>query len=361
MGFDLPKVKPGQTAIVDIPVEVDQDHGNTWLEISFQLKSDTAWATTGHDIAWSQLTLHEDTISPLDLVLKHDELLQVHEANGRLFISSASFQSHLTFDLIRGSLHWSNQRGQIITSGPELGLYRSLTQNDVGFGGDGQHWAEFRLSSARMAVREVKWKFNDDGVFTIISSIRVAPPALEWACNAVMTYSITPDVVQIETKGDFSANYPKFIPRIGLTMSLPNDLIQVEWFGRGPSESYCDKKQAARLGRWKASLDELQTPYEFPQENGNRSDVRWARFRSTETVLEARMGTPFNFSLRKYSTEDLYKSRHPHELTELLERILNLDYRHHSLGSGSCGPAPFAQDRLAAGPFEFITEIRILE
>ena len=51
----------------------------------------------------------------------------------------------------------------------------------------------------------------------------------------------------------------------------------MQWFGGGPGEAYADSRQAARVGRYSASVDELQTPYVYPQENGNRLDVRWAR------------------------------------------------------------------------------------
>ena len=57
---------------------------------------------------------------------------------------------------------------------------------------------------------------------------------------------------------------------------LPRDFDQVTWFGRGPGEAYADTGYGTWVGRFTASVDELQTPYVFPQENGNRSEVRWA-------------------------------------------------------------------------------------
>ena len=144
-------------------------------------------------------------------------------------------------------------------------------------------------------------------------------------------------------------------------MSLPKHYNRVTWFGRGPGESYRDKKEAAQFGLWKASLNQLQTNYEWPQEHGNQSDVHWARFESEQDglSLEARMETPFNFSLRKHSTADLDNAKHPHELTELGEIVLNLDYVQYGLGSSSCGPPPFPQYQLKANPFEFTTSLRI--
>ncbi|KAL4993879.1 galactose mutarotase-like domain-containing protein [Aspergillus recurvatus] len=113
------------------------------------------------------------------------------------------------------------------------------------------------------------------------------------------------------------------------------------WFGRGPCESYRDKKESTRLKKWDASLDKLQTNYEWPQENGNRTDVFWARIQSAEIgdvlALEARMEQTFSFTLRKYTFEELDRARHPHELIEAKENIHSLHYAQHGLGTGSCG------------------------
>ncbi|KPM44498.1 Beta-galactosidase [Neonectria ditissima] len=358
--LDLPDIKPGRSVRVDMPVGLENETEDTWLEISFRLRYATAWAEKDHEVAWSQLPLFTEYRLPLYETLDPGEALRIIERRGRLFISAKSFQTQFTFGLVRGTLQWSHEKGPILTKGPELGLFRALTQNDTGFGGDGGNWAELRLSSAKMAVKSVTWKINTDGSVTIVSTVRVAPPVLEWACNAVMTYTIVSNTVRIHTTGNFSGTHPKHVPRIGLTMTLPRDFNSAEWFGRGPGESYRDKKQASRMGRWEASIKDLQTDYEFPQENGNRADVRWARMQSKGRVLEARMETPFNFSLRKYATEDLDRCKHPHELTELDERVLNLDYLQHGLGSGSCGPGPFEEDRLVAGPFQSTTDMRIL-
>jgi beta-galactosidase len=47
------------------------------------------------------------------------------------------------------------------------------------------------------------------------------------------------------------------------------------WFGRGPHESYWDRKTGARVGLYSANAADLYHPYVRPQENGTRADVRW--------------------------------------------------------------------------------------
>lgn len=360
----LPRIDPGSSVDVDLPVFELEISEETWLEVSFRLKKDTIWAKAGHEVAWDQVPLVVNNRIPL-LRVQPTAPLVLHEHPGRLIVSSPMANSEFTFDLVKGSLEWSTTRGPIIRRGPELGLWRALTQNDVGWGGDGVEWKEFLLEVSRMTIKSAKWSLEGPGIARIVSSVRVSPPGLEWACQAHMSYKITPTGVQIHTEGHFSGTMPRHIPRIGLTLSLDKHFTDAEWFGRGPGESYRDKKEASRMGTWLGSDAELNTPYEWPQENGNRTDTRWVRLsgrgRPADGVLEARMDVPFNFSLRKYATEDLHKSTHPHELTPLEERILNLDYQHHGLGTGSCGPLAFPEHRLEPKPFEFTVELVLVD
>ncbi|KAH7176952.1 hypothetical protein EDB81DRAFT_634860 [Dactylonectria macrodidyma] len=364
VNFALPQIQAGQEVLIDLGLDDFRGSEDTWITITFRLKNDTTWATNEHEVAWTQIPLFKEHKLPVrQLALESAEYPSIHEIPGRLCITWSGSKSSFTFDMVRGNLQWTNEGCTIVSKGPELGLHRALTQNDVGFGGDGNEWTKFRVSDTKMHVRGVTWKVEDNNTVAVESTVRVAPPVLEWACDAKMTYTITTDSVSIHTKGSFSGNYPRYIPRLGLTLSLPKHFDNANWFGRGPGESYRDKKQAARFGQWEASLENLQTNYEWPQEHGNRADVRWVSVGSQADNrmrrLEARMERPFNFSLRNHATADLEQAKHPHEMLELDETVLNLDYAQHGLGSGSCGPGPFENDRLVAGPFEFTTVLQL--
>jgi beta-galactosidase len=114
----------------------------------------------------------------------------------------------------------------------------------------------------------------------------------------------------------------------------------VEWFGLGPEESYLDSKAAARVGRYRATVDELQVPYPVPQENGNRVDTRWLRLSGAGVPDVLVTGAPtFAFTARRWTSEDLERARRPHELRDSGSVWLNLDEAQQGLGSASCGPA----------------------
>lgn len=65
------------------------------------------------------------------------------------------------------------------------------------------------------------------------------------------------------------------IPRFGSVITLPASFDNYEYYGRGPIENYVDRKNAAMLGIYESKVQDQYVPYLRPQENGNKTDVRW--------------------------------------------------------------------------------------
>jgi beta-galactosidase len=143
------------------------------------------------------------------------------------------------------------------------------------------------------------------------------------------------------------------VPRIGVRLVAAPGMELVQWFGRGPQESYWDRKAGCRVGRYATTVDDMYFPYVVPQENGNRTDVRW-------TALENREGPGLlvvcpelmEFSASHFSAEDLYAAYHTNELTRRDEVFLHLDLHQRGLGGASCGPDTLPQYRLGSGNYE---------
>jgi beta-galactosidase len=60
-----------------------------------------------------------------------------------------------------------------------------------------------------------------------------------------------------------------------MKLALIGSLKNITWFGRGPQENHRDRKTAAFVGLYSGSVMAQHTPYIRPQENGNKTDVRW--------------------------------------------------------------------------------------
>jgi beta-galactosidase len=65
------------------------------------------------------------------------------------------------------------------------------------------------------------------------------------------------------------------IVRMGMNLVMPRNYDQMSWLGRGPQESYWDRKTGAFVGLYSGSVADQYWAYLRPQENGNKTDVRW--------------------------------------------------------------------------------------
>lgn len=359
--IDLPVILPQQRVCVDMPSIGGTNGSHSWLTVRLTLRLDTAWAKRGHEVAWMQYRLAcAPSLPPAMNQSPAVFPLAIRQKGSTLQISGATTPTSFLFDLVRGKLFWHSNGVDIFQNAPEISISRALTQNDVGWGGNGADWERYLVSLAHPQIRTVHWK-TTNAAAVISCSVRLAPPALDWVADTEMTFVITPSSIAISVKGAFSDRHPKTIPSIGLSMALPTHFDHCTWVGRGPNESYRDKKEASKFGRHSAEIQELFTPYEYPQENGARADTTWVEFwsRSRNMRLRARMTSDFYFTARRYGVEELNEGKHPHDLKGEDRIFLNLDADQNGLGSGSCGPDPFKEYRLVPGPFKFTTYLSL--
>jgi beta-galactosidase len=108
------------------------------------------------------------------------------------------------------------------------------------------------------------------------------------------------------------------------------------------------------VGRFTATVDDLQTPYVMPQENGHRTDVRWAELTGPGGAGLRIEGAPtFGLTARPWSSEALDRARHTTDLVSRDSIFVNVDHAQHGLGSASCGPGVLPQYRLTAADTTF--------
>jgi beta-galactosidase len=170
------------------------------------------------------------------------------------------------------------------------------------------------------------------------------PHAIEW----VFEWTVDGDGVVLAASVEFTGPWADtpfrhrdiVLPRLGLRLGLPGGYDTAAWFGRGPSESYVDSVDAAAVGRYRASIDELQVPYPVPQENGNHIGTRRLELTGSGVPTLRVDGNPvFDFTARRWTSEALERARHPHDLEDSGRVWLNVDHAQLGLGSASVGPA----------------------
>ncbi len=161
-------------------------------------------------------------------------------------------------------------------------------------------------------------------------------------CDYTYTVYGSGDVV-VETHVVPRGNLPP-LPRIGLTLGLPGATNTFTWYGRGPVETYSDRKLGAPVGVYRGTVDEQYVPYIMPQENGNKTDVRWAALTDDGGLGLLAVGMPLlNVSAHHFTAQDFTGAMHTYDLKRRDEVTLNLDHAQSGLGNASCGPGTLPQ------------------
>jgi beta-galactosidase len=288
--------------------------------------------------------------------------LQLHEHEGRVSVIGDGFE--LAFSsagleqLVRG-----NQT--IVASGPRLQIWRGATDNDGIKGLPSRTdnalktWLANGVNDLTLGDAKIETS-QTGGVVTVelrqIASCAAAPRAIVQR----QTYRIHPDG-RIEVSCTFDVD-PALadLPRLGVTLSLPDDFENVTWYGRGPLENYADRKSAAWIGRFASTVREQYVPYAMPQEHGNKTELRWLELKSPHAVIRfTANGAPFEGSVSRFTPADLFAAKHTVDLKERDEVFVNLDVAQRGLGTGSCGPDTLDRYKIAAGEHTLTFEIEV--
>lgn len=336
-----------------------------WLNIKVTLASDTLWAEAGHEVAWAQFkipAMGNKISEPLVIIPK----INCSMIKTSLVVSGNDFS--VVFDSVRGIISSYNFFGRkIISKGPKINFWRPPTDNDRwGWGDSGlleKKWRDAGIHWLQHRIDGFEYRKMDSSTVQVSVKSRIAPPIFSMAflCEYIYTISENGEMT-IETKGEPTGEWPVMIPKIGIQFSIPSEFSKVKWFGLGPGESYPDTRMAGKIGRFCKSVDELYTPYVYPQENGNRSDVRWVSFCDIRGYGFKVCGAPeINFSAHRFTTQDTIAAKHTCDLPVRDEITVNIDYRQNGIGTASCGPGILPQYQLKSEKFDFKVALKPLK
>ncbi|ONI85160.1 beta-galactosidase [Saccharothrix sp. ALI-22-I] len=336
-GLDVPPIAAGETVRVALPESSRRasDTGELWLTVRAVLAADQPWAPAGHEVAWGQVQVARATPAavvggPVD-VTRRTLGSGTFDADGRL-----------------------TSLGGLDVVGPRLDVWRALTDNDLrgaGFSDRplGDVWREIGLHRMSHRIDDVSFVGTE-----LVVRTRVAPAATDLGITTTYRWAAEGDGVRLTVEAVPEGRWPCPLPRLGLRMAVPAELDRVTWFGLGPGEAYADTRLAARVGRFHHDVDQLQTPYIFPQENGNRAEVRWATLLDAAGTGLRFTGSPtFDFTARRWTSEALDTARHTTDLVPDNRIHVNLDHAQQGIGSAACGPGVLPQYQLDAKPVTF--------
>ena len=306
-----------------------------YVNISYQLREDTSYASSGHELATAQfeLPLYKEGI-----VVRPEGILNVEKEHTTLHVKGANFS--LDFNLVNGNLMNIVRDGmQVLSKGPRLTLWRAPISNDMEI--IDKLKKVYFLHLEHEVVMNIDYHMEGNILKVEVDTINSTTNSA-WHFKTKYVYTVYPSGdVLIDVEGTPSGRVdlaPDMLPRIGVSMHLDKSMEHVRYFGMGPGENYADSKEAAQMGLYANTVDGLFTNYVIPQENGNHMGCKWVSMTNDRGMgLLASTEGDFNFSASWYEDKDLDDAKHTCDLVKRDYIVFNVDYKQNALGTNSCG------------------------
>lgn len=306
-----------------------------YVNISYQLREDTSYASSGHELATAQfeLPLYKEGI-----VVRPEGILNVKKEHTTLHVKGANFS--LDFNLVNGNLMNIVRDGmQVLSKGPRLTLWRAPISNDMEI--IDKLKKVYFLHLEHEVVMNIDYHMEGNILKVEVDTINSTTNSA-WHFKTKYVYTVYPSGdVLIDVEGTPSGRVdlaPDMLPRIGVSIHLDKSMEHVRYFGMGPGENYADSKEAAQMGLYANTVDGLFTNYVIPQENGNHMGCKWVSMTNDRGMgLLASTEGDFNFSASWYEDKDLDDAKHTCDLVKRDYIVFNVDYKQNALGTNSCG------------------------
>ena len=360
-------VAPRSHTTVQIPQLAQftpKDDKEYLLNIQFLLNENKPWAKAGFVQAEEQLLVRAAKQRPaLGSGDNRAEGKMAMEQNAASTIVKGDGFC-IEFDMQQGCIEHLEYNGLTIFengNGPQLDAYRAPVNND---NWAERGWHDNGLDQLQHHVTDYTVQ-NDrkDGTTVVAFNIRSAAPNKSFAFNHNDVYTIYPDG-SIEVQTAITSNNPSLVlPRLGFAMTLPKQLSQFCYYGRGPIDNYPDRKRSQNIGIYQSTVQKEFENFPKPQDMANHQDTRWCALTSPNGagalfVAAQRMAV----SALPWTAQQLEAALHPHELPASDGNHLHLDLAVTGLGGNSCGQGgPLEPDRVKAAAHTFGFAIRPIE
>jgi len=309
------------------------------LNLSFRTVAATNLLPEGHEVAFEQFRL--PIAAPAEpRSIASLPALRVAEDDTSVTVSGRDFS--LGFDKQQGVITTYVYRGtELILSGPRPSFWRAPTDNDFG-GGWQIKLAIWRNAGAQRTVRNVSVMQESPQEVRIRTRSRLEAGR---ASYSTLYTILSNGAVIIDNQFEPGDEGLPRLPRFGMQMTLPKAFSNLQWYGRGPHESYWDRKSGAPVGLYAGTVAEQFHPYVRPQETGNKTDVRWMALSNDQGTGLLIIGMPLlSMSALHFTIDDLdpgaqKAQRHAGDLEERDLVNLNIDYKQMGVGGiNSWGP-----------------------
>ncbi|MBO7120373.1 MAG: discoidin domain-containing protein [Bacteroidaceae bacterium] len=349
---------PWDSTTITIPYEGITFKPSSLYTIRFSTtqREETPWAEAGYEVAASEAVIREAT-TPLAYQYEGTDTLSISGVGATRTVKGVNF----TVTFSGGTLSKYVLAGTALINQPiKLNTFRIPTENDKAQEGN---WESLGVRSLSMTTGT--WEVERDEAnrwvqLSITDTYTTSTQALVFTVNK--QFRVYPDgTISVSTVTTPNIE-GSVLPKLGFRFEMPYSAENITWLGRGPFDSYLDRKYAAHLGIYHSTVTEQWTDHIRPQETGNKEDVRWlAVTNNSGKGLMYASPSGMATTVGHWRAEDIYTSPgnrkgHPYEVTFPRTTVVSLDAWNRALGNASCGPDVLNkyERKLAQTPFCFM-------
>lgn len=335
----VPETAPGESVKLTLPLpDTSRLKGDAYLSVEYTYAQDKPFAPAGHVVGCYQTRIHASAPS--------GACKRVIPAAGESVVLS-SRHVKATISRSTGVLTELYKDGEKVLETPLMpNFWRCIVDNDRPWTGGHSEWKDPGLMLTGLGVRDN----------AVVSHFRS-----EAGLTLVMTYSLGTDgVLRVGYELDIPESMTEPL-RVGLQGVFAAGAPEMSYFGRGPMENYADRKEGSAVGLYSGRVNDFNTRYVRPQENGNHCDVSWLKVGRLEICADDCL---LQTSVWDYSSETLSKASHINELAPLPEGLftVNIDCAQAGVGgTNTWSPlaAPTPQYRLSDKHYSYSFTIRV--
>ena len=308
--------------------------GEVLLTVRFVLKRAEPLLEPGHEVAFNQFALRA-----WDAAASYAKATTPTQGEALRICRDSRTVYGADFSISFAGQGWLEDytlRGRKMIAEPlQPMFYRPMTENDYGVR---KRARNAHIYHSHKALRNPKYamtmflmepKGENVEVYT---EYRID----ELGARAVVIYKISPDGTVAVTErfrpsSSYKINLISML-RFGVALAMPDTYDTIKFYGAGPHESYCDRKNGNKVGVYTQSVDEqFCMTYVRPQESGSHCDLRWWRITDSSghglevrsNVLFAASAIPYPMSQIDIHSEDYRK--YPTLLEKTGKTYVNID------------------------------------
>jgi len=302
----LPSISPSKKSIIKLalpklPKDTNKEY---FITLSAVVRQAHGLLSAGHELAFEQFKLPVQGISnKANVKTKSNTATMLLKQNNNNVLVFNNGETQAVFNKNTGWLtQYSHKNKHLLKAPLTVNFWRAPTDNDLGNGM--QKWAAIWQTASDKLVLTSLTNIKTKSGFKVTSHYK----SPDFKGGYQVEYNLNNNG-QIHLQNNLtikSGQKLPNLPRLGMQFTMPGQFEQLSWFGRGPHENYADRKTSAQISLYKSLVKDQIHHYSRPQENANKTDVRWVALKDSNGLGLLAVGDQvLNASAWPYKQSDI--------------------------------------------------------